>query len=1216
MIAFACAHCDRRIKVKDELGGVRVKCPACGQFTAVPSGSPGPVSAKQPGPEAGPTMLPGQAAARRRQDDVATLPPQHPARATHPGGDAPLPPEERELIEFLSPALAPGEIGRLGPYRVLKVLGAGGMGAVFQAEDPRLERLVALKVMLPQLAASSTNRERFLREAKAAAAIEHDHVVAIHQVGEDRGVPFLAMPFLKGEPLDQRLEREGRLPTAEVLRVGREVAEGLAAAHERGLIHRGIKPANIWLEGERGRVKLRDFGLARSSRGEGGQQLTASGVILGTPAYMAPEQANGAAVDARCDLFSLGCVLYRACAGQLPFQGADLISTLMAVATETPPEPRALNAAVPPALSGLVMRLLAKKPEDRPPSARAVAEALAAIEKGATAPADEDGRTADAPCVIARRRAPREDATLPEPSRPERSPKTRAAAQGRRARSPQRSRPAWLPWAVAGGLGVAVLLVVATVVVLRVKTDKGEVVLSTDDPDVEVVVKQAGRQIEVLDLKTRQKVELPSGEYEVALGGGKPGLRLSTDTFTLKRGGQQIVTVRRVPAPAVAEAAAQDRAVPPAKTPEPDAPQPPPQLLAPGELRRFTGHSAPIKTVALSPDGLRALSGSGFQAQDDYTVRLWDVATGRQLRLFAGHGGFVQSVAFSPDGRRALSGGADHTMRLWDLETGAEVRRFTIGSQPFVNAVVFCPDGRHALSGGGGDDNLLRLWDLDTGAEVRTFGGHTHWINAVAVSTDGRRALSGGGPNDATVCVWEVETGRQLHRLTGHTGAVEGVAFSPDSRYAVSGGADRIVRLWDLETGHEGGRFEGHEAGVQSVAFSPDGSRIVSGGQDKTLRLWDVRTRKETGVFRGHTEAVWSVAFAPDGRRVLSGSGDRTLRLWDVAAAPPPPAVAAGPEKPPDSGQPAPPALTAHLVRTFEGEPGYNSAAFSRDGRRLASWGGTTVRVWDAATGKELRRFPGHVGNVDAAVFSPDGRLLTLDGWGGSIHLWDVATGRETGRFGRGVTARFWAAKFAPDGRTLFTGSEDHAVLVWNMTTGKVARRFLGHTAPVVSVQLSADGKYAASVCPGDRTVRLWDVPSGRELGRAETTAFWSQASFSPGGRRLLVAAPDNSARLLDLETGKVVQTFRGHADPVTHTAFTPDGRFAVTAAGVLYKDGKNVPGADRTVRVWDVATGREVLRFENSAGGVTGMDLSPDGRQVLTGSLDSLVRLWQLPEL
>jgi Leucine-rich repeat (LRR) protein len=323
-------------------------------------------------------------------------------------------------FDFLAPPQATDEIGRLGGYRVLKLQGAGGMGLVFQAEDLRLRRMVALKVMKPEAAATPTARERFLREAQAAAAIEHEHIVTIHHVGEDRGVPFLAMQWLKGISLDDWLKQEGSLPTAAVLRIGRQIALGLAAAHEQGLIHRDIKPANIWLEtptGEPGgvgpgRVKLLDFGLARAQADEA--HLTQSGAIMGTPAYMAPEQARGEKVDHRCDLFSLGVVLYRMATGQLPFRGGNTLAVLSSLAVDTPAPPRALNAHCPEELSQLIMSLLEKAPAKRPASAREVVAALDRLELSASTPGPA-GATAGVASPIpaeargaARRPAPRQ----------------------------------------------------------------------------------------------------------------------------------------------------------------------------------------------------------------------------------------------------------------------------------------------------------------------------------------------------------------------------------------------------------------------------------------------------------------------------------------------------------------------------------------------------------------------------------------------------------------------------------------------------------------------------------------------------------------------------------------------------------------------------------------------------------------------------------------
>lgn len=324
------------------------------------------------------------------------------------GGAATLAPDS---LSFLGPARGPEELGGLGPYRILRILGAGGMGVVFVAEDPQLKRTVALKTMRPGLAGHKDARKRFLREAQAVAGLNHDHIVSVYQVGEDRGIPYLAMPLLTGESLETRLRREPILASAEILRIGREIAEGLAAAHAHGLIHRDIKPGNVWLEkraevppGQTARepeslcptvadfatvvgaprVKILDFGLARIASAQ--THLTQAGVVVGSPAYMAPEQARGEAVDVRSDLFSLGCILYRMSTGRLAFAGKDMTATLLALALDNPPSPCAVNPQVPPMLSALVMELLTKDPEGRPGSARGVAESLARIERDPMAP--------------------------------------------------------------------------------------------------------------------------------------------------------------------------------------------------------------------------------------------------------------------------------------------------------------------------------------------------------------------------------------------------------------------------------------------------------------------------------------------------------------------------------------------------------------------------------------------------------------------------------------------------------------------------------------------------------------------------------------------------------------------------------------------------------------------------------------------------------------
>jgi serine/threonine protein kinase len=446
-----------------------------------------------------------EALVRRILSHRPTDPTQTVAAPTVAGGAD----EVADVLAVLSPPQSEGEIGRLGGYRVLKLLGHGGMGAVFQAEDPKLGRLVALKVMLPGVARKPGMKDRFLREARAAAALEHDHVVPVYEVNEANGVPFIAMPFLRGGTLADRLtDADGPRPVSEVLAVGRQIAAGLAAAHARGLVHRDIKPANIWLDATAGgRVKILDFGLARR---DADQDLTQSGSVLGTPSYMAPEQARGQAVDGRADLFSLGVVLYRMAAGRLPFRGDSILAVLSALANDTPSPVRELNPKVPAKLADLIHRLLAKKPADRPASAGQVIADLDRIS------------------------APVEPAT-----------------------GGQKKRP-WLPIAAAAAV-LALAGISFGIYKLQFETKDGTLVVEVDD-SADVRFKQGKLEVYDADGKLRYTLApseknkaLPAGQYKVQVVGAD-GLTLATDRFELTKGGTTTVRVTAVQAATVAQA--------------------------------------------------------------------------------------------------------------------------------------------------------------------------------------------------------------------------------------------------------------------------------------------------------------------------------------------------------------------------------------------------------------------------------------------------------------------------------------------------------------------------------------------------------------------------------------------------------------------------------------------------------------------------------------
>jgi serine/threonine protein kinase/Leucine-rich repeat (LRR) protein len=480
-------------------------------------------------------------------------PPADAAGTPPPDGDALSDCKDWTTLPMLAPPIQPDELGRLGHYSIRKVLGAGGMGMVFLAEDSQLRRLVAVKAMRPALAASASARERFLREARAAAALKHDHVVTIHQVGEEHGVPFLTMELLEGESLEDRLKRENTLAVAEVLRIGAELAEALEAAHARGLIHRDVKPGNVWLEarppvnssrsrepsgtgdarlgspglprgdagqGSNYRVKVLDFGLAR---GSGDAHVTAAGMILGTPSYMAPEQARGEGVDGRSDLFSLGVVLYRMTTGELPFKGKDAMATLTALAVDTPRAPHEINPEVPKGLSDFILELLAKDPAARPVSGAVVAKVLERMEERLTAAGVPTAKPVNpATALTDLKKAPR--------------PSARAGSVRRRR----------VGLAVAAAI-LAVLLPVGYYhggTVVRFAANKGQVEIRVDDPLMEVTVKENGAVIR--DPQAKRVISLDAGDHElkVLVKDADGEMESFTRHFTIRRGGTKVLDVK------------------------------------------------------------------------------------------------------------------------------------------------------------------------------------------------------------------------------------------------------------------------------------------------------------------------------------------------------------------------------------------------------------------------------------------------------------------------------------------------------------------------------------------------------------------------------------------------------------------------------------------------------------------------------------------------
>jgi WD40 repeat protein/serine/threonine protein kinase len=1048
-----------------------------------------------------------------------------------------------------------GELGHEFPvvdpeaYQLGPEFARGGLGRILEAKDTRLDRIVALKELIT---GEPRAQARFVREALITARLEHPSIVPIHEAGRwPDGNRFYSMKLVEGRTLSEALEqastKEERLA---LLPHVIDVADAVAYAHSEGVLHRDLKPANV-LVGAFGETVLIDWGLAKDLRDpdfDSADTLpvqrtdsslkTQDGIVVGTPPYMAPEQAAAQPLDERADVYSIGAMLYQVLSGRRPYEEVEPQQVLREVVTRPPRSLRTLAKDLPPDLIAIVEKAMSRDPDRRYPSAKEMAEELRRFTTGQLVRAHEYTFW-----EIARRFVRRQ-----------------------------------LPAVATATFAILVLIAGGIWSLENIRGERNQAQANAE---------LARRQVEQLKLeKARSLLAIDPTlalAWEKKLAAPLPGAA-SIAAEAIDRGVarhildghvDRVLMVRISPRGDRIASSSEDGTV---------------RLWSPltGEGRVVDEHGARVSSIDFSPDGRFLAS-----ASHDRTVRIYDVETATSVEL-GGHEAGVMHVIWSADGRKLASSSEDGTVRIWDAlrREPALVLRAPDATRNVMAA--FSPDGKKLVTGGHG--STVYLFDLIAGVRA-DLAGHRGDVTHVAFSRGGETFASASA--DGTVRIWSVASGR-ARVFDGHEGGVLFVAYSPDGKRIASAGLDGTVRLFTLE-GQPLSVLRGHAERVHELAFAASGRRLASASWDHTLRVWDFETGESLPLL-GHGEFVSSVSFGPDGLSVASGSWDRTVRLWKLDSQrrrvfPEHEIGVHAVDISPD-GRLLASGGHDNTVRIYDLESGTSRAflghrdhvfrvLFSPSGQHVASSSDDrTVRVWNVLDGSSTV-LSGHRADVEELAFSPDGKQLASAGEDAVVRLWDTATGTSAAL--EGHDSAVTAVAFDASGERLASSSRDGTAIIWPKAGAPLV--LSAHEDEVWDVAFAPDGTLATASVDG--TVRLWStrgvpirVYSG--LGRARMVAFSPKGeelavggdglwlcdrgsstcralaghraevldlAFDSGGA-LVTASADQTVRLWDRETLEC-HVLRGHRAAVFDVAISPAGDLIASAGG------------DSDVRIW-----------------------------------------------
>jgi len=578
------------------------------------------------------------------------------------------------------------------------------------------------------------------------------------------------------------------------------------------------------------------------------------------------------------------------------------------------------------------------------------------------------------------------------------------------------------------------------------------------------------------------------------------------------------------------------------------------------ELVAQVGHTGFVKAVAFSHDGRLVATGS-----DDKSVKIWELASGRELRSLRGSTGGVKSLAFGPDDRWLLSGSADNTARIWDLASGQQTKTIDLAPGIQTNAVLLSPDGKTLLSAS--FENEICIWDVATARQIAVLSGHTSAVMALALSRDGHTLVSAS--LDKTLKVWDLMTRRERFTLSGHTGEVLSVAVSPDGKYAASGGRDDQVRIWDLAAGEQ---IRIMQAGnnVQALAFNSDGRRLATGGFGHPVKVWDLASGAT--LLQSFTAYSMPLAFSADDQWLTTGEYLDVV-LWKIQG------------------------TGVVDQRTLSGKSdAVKTVAVSSDGRWLAT-GSQSVDVWDTTGGSKTRQFRDPDSVMGALALSSDGAVVASGGSNKVVTLREVSTGHVLKTF-TGHSADVTGLAFSPQNDLLASASNDQTLKIWSLQSKTELHSLSGHSANINCVAFSPDGHWLASGST-DSTARIWDVPSGSLAFTLTHPSTVLAVAFSADSHLLATGDLDNKIRLWDVSSGANLRTFVASSN-VLSLAFSPDGKLLAWGT------------ADFTISVLDLSGGG-LRKLSGHSDAVNSLTFSSGSDWLFSGSSDGTMRTWNV---